>query len=128
MIVTAFYAGLLGLLLVLLSARVIRARQTEKVSLGHGGATVLERRIRAQGNLTEYAPIGLILVGALELATAPIAFVHLLGIGLLVGRCMHGWALSFTDGNTFGRVGGMILTLTVIGIAAIANVVAFFVA
>ena len=37
MAVTAFYAGLLGLLLVLLSARVILARRSLRVSLGSGG-------------------------------------------------------------------------------------------
>ena len=72
MVVTALYAGILGLWLVLLSTRVILARRSEKVSLGHGGNVSLERRMRAQGNLAEYAPMALILIGALELAgTAP---------------------------------------------------------
>ena len=38
---------------------------------------------------------------------------------------MHGWALSFTDGNAIGRTGGMVLTLTVIGLAALLNLAGF---
>ena len=125
MAITAFYAAILGLWLVTLSARVIVFRRSEKVSLGHGGHATLERRMRAQGNLTEYAPLALILIGTLELADFSDLVIHLLGILLVVGRLLHGWALSFTPGNSIGRTGGMVLTLTVIGAAAVLNIAKF---
>ncbi len=121
MSITPFYAGILGLLLVLLSARVILARRGLSISLGTGGDLALERRIRAQGNLAEYGPIGLILIGLLELEGSSEIILHALGILLIGGRLLHGWTLSFTDGNSFGRTGGMALTLTAIGFASLLN-------
>ena len=54
--ITSLYSGIIGLLLVILSARVILTRRRLRISLGSGGDAVLERRIRAQGNLAEYVP------------------------------------------------------------------------
>ena len=54
--VTALYAGLMALLLLVLSIRVSQTRGKLGISLGGGGDAVMERRIRAQANLIEYAP------------------------------------------------------------------------
>lgn len=121
MVVTPLYSGLLALLLVVLSVRVIAFRRSERVNLGHAGHPGLERRIRAQANLTEYAPLALILIGILELSGFPPIVLHALGAVLLVGRLLHGWALSFTDGTPSARVGGMVLTFTAIGLGAALN-------
>ena len=64
--VTTFYASLLGLLFIFLSARVSTNRRRAKVSLGLGEDVGLERANRAQGNFIEYVPIGLILLLLLE--------------------------------------------------------------
>jgi len=112
--ITALYAGLLGLLLVVLSIRVIGVRRRDSVSLGHEGNATLTRRVRAQGNLAEYAPMALILLGVLELSGTPAWLLHAIGATLLAGRLSHGWALSFTAGNGAARVAGMILTFTAI--------------
>jgi uncharacterized membrane protein YecN with MAPEG domain len=63
--ITALYAGLLALILVVLSARVIRGRVTDKISLGDGGGT-FSTRLVAHGNLIEFVPLALILIGLLE--------------------------------------------------------------
>lgn len=119
--VTPLYAGLLGLLYLLLAANVIRTRRTAGVNLGTGGDELLERRIRAHGNFAEYAPLGLIMIGTLELTGAPShGVLHALGIALTVGRILHGWALSSLTRHPVARVGGMAITLTVIGSAALA--------
>ena len=118
--VSALYVGLIGILMMVLSIRVIRNRQTEGQSLGHGGSAVLERRIRAQANLAEYAPLGLIALFVLEFNGTPAVLLHGLGALLVAGRVLHGWALSFTDGSTIGRTGGMALTLTMLGLSSLA--------
>ena len=46
--VTALYAGLLGLMLIFLSWRVVRLRRGEKVGMGDGGNKELARAIRVQ--------------------------------------------------------------------------------
>jgi len=119
--VTLPYAGLLGLWLVVLSVRVILSRRSEQVSLGAGDSKILERRIRAHGNFTEYVPITLLLIGFLELSGTPAWWIHILCLLLLVGRVLHGYALSFTSHSPL-RVPGMALTLSALigaGISAV---------
>ncbi len=65
--VTALYAALLALLLVYLSARVIGRRRALRIGMGEGDDPLLARWIRAQANLAEYAPLGLLLLLILEL-------------------------------------------------------------
>lgn len=118
--ITAFYASLLGLWFVALSARVILQRRSSSISIGFEGDRRLERRIRAHGNFAEYVPMALILLGALEVQGAPAWMVHATGAMLVAGRLMHGYALSFTDHSPL-RVPGVALTLAVIGLLALAN-------
>lgn len=119
--VTALYASLLALLLIILSLRVIRARGAERVSLGSGNSVRLERRIRAHANFAEYVPLSLILIGLLEFFGTSSIILHGLGLLILAGRILHGYALSFTDGNMLARVSGMALTLAAIAIGALLN-------
>lgn len=118
--ITTFYAGLLALLYLVLAGNVIRTRGALKVNLGDGGHELLQRRIRAHGNFAEYAPLGLVLLGLLEAGGLPPWGLHALGISLLAGRLAHAFALSSLTKRPATRVGGMLLTLTMIGIAALA--------
>lgn len=120
--ITPLYAGLIALLFVTLSFRVINLRRSDKISLGDGDRADMAYRIRAQANCAEYAPMGLILLAMAEMQGAPVWVLHLLGLMLLIGRLMHGWALSQTPQNLPIRVFGMMLTLMMITFAAIANI------
>lgn len=122
MTITPIYASLLGLLYLVLSANVIRTRRGRGVSLGDGGDQLLMRRIRGHGNFAEYVPIALILLAFLETGGAHVIVVHGLAAALLLGRLMHGFALSSTTLRPICRTGGMVLTLTVIGIAALGGI------
>lgn len=108
MIVTPIYAGLLALLYLVLSYRVVLMR--DKVSLGDGGDPVLQRRIRAHGNFSEYVPFILIMIGILELNHLPFYALNILGLTLLIARLLHGYSLSFTQSFKFGRFWGTALT------------------
>ena len=109
MIVTPTYAGVLALLLFVLSLRVVALRG-HGASLGDGGNPMLLRRIRAHGNFTEYVPFILLMMGILELSHFSTYLLHALGITLVVARLLHGYALSFTDKFKFGRFWGTALT------------------
>ena len=119
--VTTITAVILGLWLVWLSIRVIGARRSEGVSLGAGENEKLERRIRGQGNLSEYAPITLILLFLAEAQGANVWLVGGSAAILIVGRLFHGIAFSFTERWVFGRLGGMIMTFSAIAILALIN-------
>ncbi len=114
---TTLLASTLLAWLLVLSWRVIRFRQSGGASLGNGGDKTLQRKIRAQANLTEYAPLFVILLALLELQRGNVAVLALLSVAFLLGRLAHGYALAFTDGNVIGRVGGMGLTLGASGLA-----------
>jgi uncharacterized membrane protein YecN with MAPEG domain len=122
--VTPIYAAALTALFLVLSGRVITYRRAHKVSLGHGGDPVLERRMRAQGNFAEYVPLGLILLLGAELAGASSLWLHATGLLLLVGRLMHGIGFSFLRQSMALRVGGMVLTLSALALGAISGLIA----
>lgn len=118
MIVTPFYAGLLALLFLVLSVRVSQRRQIG-VSLGDGGDKGLLRAIRGHGNFAEYVPFILLMMAMLEIDHTSIYVLHALGIALLVGRLLHGYALSFTAQFKFGRITGIGLTWIVLAVCAV---------
>ncbi|MBI1218678.1 MAG: hypothetical protein GC186_09050 [Rhodobacteraceae bacterium] len=108
--VTPIYAGLLGLLLVGLSIRVIQGRVRFRVGLGDGGNHDLTRRIRAQANCAEYAPFGVLLLAIAELQGAGTLWLHGFGAILLIGRLAHATGLSGSGGESPLRSVGMALT------------------
>ena len=69
--ITALYAALLAGIFVILSVRVIAARRGSGAPLGDGGNPELLRRIRVQGNFSEYVPLALILLALAEGLQAP---------------------------------------------------------
>ena len=92
--ITALYAGVLGILLVAISARVSMLRGKFKVMFGDGGQDSLMRAIRAQGNFTEYVPLALLLIGMVEWAGTKPWVVHTLAGGLLASRLIHYWGIT----------------------------------
>lgn len=118
--VTLLYAGALALWFFVLSLRVSLARVGPgKPSLGDGGSPRLQRMIRGQANFAEYVPLILLLIGLLELHGLPKWAVHGLGAMLLVGRLLHGYALSFTANSVFGRSAGIALTFVALLVAGV---------
>ena len=98
-----------------LGARVVNSRREHQVKLGDGGNEAVLRRMRAQANFTENAPLFLILLGGLELAGA-----NSLGLAVFAGifvlaRISHAvgmeggdlvrWRVYGMMGSTLGTVG-----------------------
>lgn len=119
MTITLIAASFLGLLLIYLSYGVSKERLRSKTDLGDGGDPGLLRAIRAQGNLVEYAPIGLILIGLLETAAVSKYIVMGIAIALVLGRYMHGLMLGKVEGRNPFRFWGTILTWVAILAASI---------
>lgn len=121
LVTTAVFAGVLALMFIRLSFDVIGFRKKNKVALGAGGVDELERAIRAHGNFAEYVPLGLFLLGALELNGAPLELVALLGLLLVAGRFFHAKGINEPPPQFSNRVRGMKLTFAALGLSAIAN-------
>jgi len=116
------YAGLLALLFLYLSLRVVQARIRHKVSVGDGGQPDVVKAMRVQANCAEYAPIGILLLLMAELQGMPVWLVHVFGLMLLAGRGLHGWGMGSTPQIIAGRQWGMRLTLSMIALTALANI------
>ena len=121
--ITGLYAGLCGLLLVVLYVRVSQRRLATKIGAGSGGDTVLEQRIRAHANFTENAPLVLILLFLFERGGAEPIYVHAFGASFVLARVLHAEGLSKTFARSPGRFYGSVLTLLVIAGLAVALVV-----
>ncbi len=119
MTITPLYAGILALLFFVLSIRVIKMRGTG-ISLGDGGNPLMLRRIRGHANFAEYVPLILLMMGFLEVSHFPAYLLHGLGVVLVVGRLLHGIALSFTEKFFLGRFLGTVLTFTALNVSALA--------
>lgn len=118
MIVTPLYAGLLALLFVLLSLRVVKFRQ-KGIPLGDGGDPRMLRVMRGHANFAEYVPLALLMMAILELGRNSIYILHAIGIALILSRVLHGYALSYTTRFRFGRVWGAALTFVVLLVEAL---------
>jgi len=109
--ITATVAALIGLLAVLLAARVIVFRVRFKVNAGDGGHAPLAQAIRAHANLVEHAPLALIVLAFAE-ASVPAWrwLIMILGVVLLIARLASAWGLSHSLGGSTGRQAGAGLT------------------
>lgn len=109
--ITLFTAGVLGLLLLVLSGYVIAGRLKFKVDLGDGDNAQMEQRIRVHANFVEYVPLGLILLMLVEQGgIGPHWLPMAMSGALIVGRLLHAQGLAASSGATFGRFVGTNLT------------------
>ncbi len=116
--ITAFYAALGALLVVLLAFRVVRQRLHARVGVGVGSDPVLERRVRIHANAVENLPLALLLLLLLELLLFQPWLLHLFGAGLLLGRILHAWGLSTSAGTSPSRFSGALLTWLIMVVMA----------
>ncbi|MEK9720979.1 MAG: MAPEG family protein [Quisquiliibacterium sp.] len=117
---TGIYAGLCGVLLVVLYLRISQRRLATKIVLGSDGDADLERRIRAHGNFIETAPFALLLLYLFEQAGTGAIYIHAVGTLLVISRIAHAQGISKTAGRSVGRFYGSIGTVLVIGGLSIA--------
>ena len=116
--VTMLYAGLLGILLVVLAMNVVRLRLGNRVGLGVGEGGLIEQPVRVHANFAENAPIFLLLLLVAELAGAPLAVLHTAGGVFVIARVLHAIGLSGSKGTSVGRfVGALGTWLTILGLS-----------
>ena len=124
--ITAIYAGISGLLLVVLYVRISQRRLATKIGVGSGGDAELEQRVRAHGNLVESAPFALILLYLIEQTGLSSTYIHLLGAAFVIARLAHAQGMSSTTGRSTGRfVGslGAVILLVVMSALLIARTI-----
>lgn len=103
-----------ALLSIWLGARVVQMRRLHKVALGDGGVPEVVARMRAQANFTEYAPLFVLLVLAVELAIGSPAWLWAVALGFIVARVLHAFGMD-GRGVTRLRMVGIVASLTLLG-------------
>jgi hypothetical protein len=122
--VTLLYAGILGLLSVLLANQVMFVRvrgKSEESWRGHATE-------RVQANFVENVPIALVLLFLFELSSGAILVTHLFGVCLVLFRVLHAWGLSKYEGANYPRLigaQGTFLLLSILSCACIYQAVLF---
>ena len=113
--ITLFYTSLITLLAIFLAYKVGIARGRSKILLGDGDSSSLLQAIRSHGNLIEYAPRAMILLGLLEISGVDHLKLHILGSVFFVCRILHAYGLSISSESTpyrlVGTLGSWIIML-----------------
>jgi len=123
LVITTVLASGVSIWLLVLSWVVIRQRRVASKSLGDDGDVSLLRKIRAQANLAEYAPLFVVMIGLAEYQSDGSLIVGTIAIVFMLGRLAHGYALAFTANNPIGRYVGVALTLLAFGAVILHNIV-----
>jgi len=117
MTVTFITAGFIGLLMACTAIQTGRMRGKTKTLLGEGDDIHMLGAIRAHANLTEFAPIVLILIGAMEYMKANATLVMAMGVVFVIARVCHALGLNMYPDRTnalraIGALGTMIVLIT----------------
>jgi uncharacterized membrane protein YecN with MAPEG domain len=124
--ITAFYAGLLGILFFYLSALVVKNRLSKNILLGDGGDHHFQQVIRAHGNFSEYTPIVIILLFIAEVNLSQSIVLHLAGIALLAGRFLHAFGMRHHSGSSWQRASGIVLTFASLITLSVLNILILY--
>ncbi len=119
-LLTASYAAAIALFYLAMSAYVIATRARTDVLLGDGGNPAMLLAIRRHGNLSEYAPIALIVMGFAEMLGLGSTWLHAAGLLLLAGRVLHPFGLHAEPGGVAPRIAGTLATMAAILIPSVA--------
>lgn len=118
--VSAVFAAVLGLLLIVLSLLVSRYRLRLKKGLGVSEDLGFQATVRAHANLVEYAPIGLIMLAIAELNGVSGTLIYWTGLGFAVGRLLHAFGMINGQGGPhMARMAGILLTWLAIVVLAL---------
>ncbi|WP_394175296.1 MAPEG family protein [Thalassotalea litorea] len=125
--ITGFYAGILALLHIALSFKVIGLRRRLKIGLGDGGDKALNKAIRIHGNFVEYIPLALLLLAISEINGGSSFILHAVGGALVTCRFLHAFGITKSSGKSWQRFVGVLGTFIAILILAIMNIATMFV-
>jgi uncharacterized membrane protein YecN with MAPEG domain len=122
--VTLTSAAAAAIINIWLSMRIGRLRMAQKISIGDDAGGPLTARMRAQLNFVENTAFVLILIAAIEIAGKAGHWLQWVSMAYMLGRIAHGMGM---DGGTLGKgrsIGTAITMLTLLGLAAVAVLIA----
>ncbi len=119
--VTALFAALLALVMLVLAFRVGSRRGMLQIPIGDSGDAKLLIDNRRHLNFVEHVPMAVILMAVVELNGAPKGWLYAIGALLVIARVLHPIGLRSEDMRhpfrTIGAMLTMLCTVALIGIA-----------
>ncbi len=109
--ITSLAAIANGLILLLLTYKVIVLRRRDGVVLGDNDDREMIKAIRGQANAAEQIPLAIILLALIELQAGNVIILGVLAAALTTGRVMHALYFGIHGTNWRLRFYGMLLTL-----------------
>ncbi len=118
--ITSAAAGILGLILIVLSVLVVMQRRSAGAGTDQPPALLVA--IRSHANFIEYVPMCLLLIGFIEARFGSTWYVAALAVGLIASRIAHPFGMTKPPPNAPRAAGfvGSILVLLAASIMAIA--------
>jgi uncharacterized membrane protein YecN with MAPEG domain len=124
-VITALYAGLLGLISMGVAFPAGSLRGRLGVSIGDGGHRELLLAMRRHANFVEWVPLALILIALLEKNGAKAWAIHTLGAALVVARLFHAVGIRAETIKRPERFIGATVTALVTIVASVGLIVQF---
>lgn len=124
--ITPLYAGILGIMSIVIAFQAGKIRGSTKVSVGDGGNPELLLAMRRHANFIEFVPLALVLIALLEFNGVSSTAIHLLGGGLVVFRICHAIGIKAdTIESPLRGIGAAGSTLVIL-VASVWAIVIFF--
>ena len=123
--ITLLYTSLIAILAVFLSFKTGLVRGKTNIMLGEGDSAELLQSARAFGNLIEYAPLALILLGLLEMQSIEEWKLHLIGSLYFLFRILHAYGVTISRESTPYRLIGALGNWIVISGMAIYGIYSY---
>jgi uncharacterized protein len=126
--ITPIYVALTAIIMLVLVFPVVVGRNKHRVSLGDGGNQELSVAVRGFGNLTEYAPMLLLLLLMMEMKGVDSQYLHAFGTAFIICRVVHPICLFGQVKPPVWKRAGRISAITgmlILKIIGIANLLLF---
>lgn len=117
-VITASYAAILAFFFVAMSFYVIITRAKTDILVGHADNQRMLVAMRRHGNMTEYVPFALLMMGLAEMTGLGATWLHVCGIVLVAGRIVHPFGVKEENSPLAPRVAGVLATVAAILIPA----------
>ena len=123
--ITILYAGVLGIMAVIVGAMAGIYRGQSGISIGDGGDPELLRRMRRHANFIENVPLALVLIALLEMQGITSTAIHSLGAALVLGRILHAIGIGENVRNLARGFGAGLSSLVMI-VASVWGITTYF--
>ena len=118
-IITATYAAIVAMLFIAMSFYVIVTRAKTDFLVGDGDNARMLVAMRRHGNMAEYVPLALLMMGLAEMTGLGATWLHVCGIALIAGRMIHPFGVKEENSPLVPRVVGVLATMAAIVIPVV---------